>query len=94
MFFVFLSLSCEKEENSIYEGDVLLKHQSDVEMFALSGFVEINGNLTIYGGPDSSYTDRIDDLSPLENLKRINGDYRITGDFMPNNEEFGIENVE
>ncbi len=86
---VLLTLSCEKDENSIYQGDVKLNHQKQVDSFGEFGYTEINGTLTI----SSTNPDPIIDLSPLKSIKKVHEDYGLGEYRLPDCEDFGIEYV-
>jgi hypothetical protein len=57
------------EEGLVYEGDVQLNYQEDVDAFGAFHYTEITGQLLIFDGsfPNTPITD----LSPLQDLKHI-----------------------
>lgn len=63
------------EEERIYEGDVWLASQDEINDFGNSGFTHITGNLRI---GNSTYND-IEDLSPLLNIEKIDNALYIYG---------------
>lgn len=79
--FLFYSCSSEdqnsNENQNIFEGDVFLKIQEDVDEFGLNNYTGINGNLTI--GFQDIVGSIVSDLTPLSSLTFVNGDVTITG---------------
>lgn len=76
---VFLLGSCSDDEDpliignicsQVFEGDVTLASQMEVDAFSELDYCKIQGFLSIQGGSD---TDPIVSLAPLENLQEING---------------------
>jgi hypothetical protein len=79
--------------STVYEGDLEFWHQQEVDDFGALGYTEINGSLQIHCRPAENFEDPIYNLSPIESIKRVNGDYRLDGSFLPDYEDFGIEYV-
>ncbi|NNM24014.1 MAG: hypothetical protein HKO54_10725, partial [Flavobacteriaceae bacterium] len=55
---------------NIFDGDVVLTSQSEINAFGLNNYCKITGDLVIRQ-PQNTTTDLITDLSPLENLRYI-----------------------
>ncbi|AFL81826.1 hypothetical protein Aeqsu_2366 [Aequorivita sublithincola DSM 14238] len=68
---VTINLNDVVEEN-IFQGNVVLSSQAEVNDFGTHNYVEITGDLIIGKLPNSGYSD-ITDLSPLLTLERIGG---------------------
>jgi hypothetical protein len=80
--------TCESS-GGIYNGNLVLSNQQEVNDFGVFGFTQINGRLTI--GNSDNFTD-ITDLSPLTSLTTITNDLIITGN--ENLTSFaGLENI-
>lgn len=82
------SLSTCEDSGGIYNGDVLLDSQDDVDNFGLFNYVKINGYLHIRpdvaANPDAQFTN-ITDLSPLSSLETVTGTLQIRGnELLPN----------
>jgi hypothetical protein len=60
----------------MYEGDVVLSTQDEINFFGLFGYTTINGDLTI-GGNDGGLYESIVDLSPLASIENIQGSLNI-----------------
>ncbi len=72
---VTISLNDISTEN-IYDGDVYLSSQDEVNTFGASNYVRITGFLFI-GKDSETELSNISDLTPLESLNRIDGDFTI-----------------
>ena len=59
-------------EENVYEGDLILRSQQEVNDFGSNNYAVIIGTLYI-GDPEEGTTTDIIDLSPLQNLRTING---------------------
>ncbi|SRX55591.1 cadherin repeat domain-containing protein [Aequorivita sp. CIP111184] len=60
----------------IYEGDVILKTQEEVNLFGANNYTQIDGLLLI-GHPDENGTTDITDLSPLHSIGIVNNSLQI-----------------
>lgn len=60
----------------VFEGNVTLSSQQEVDKFGAEGYCEINGDLTI-GHCTSDPRADITDLSPLNSIRKINGTLNI-----------------
>ncbi len=60
----------------VYEGDVILRSQQEVNDFGVNRYTKITGSLVI-GDPEEGATTDIVDLSPLQSLRRINESFQI-----------------
>ncbi len=60
----------------IFNGNLRLSTQQEVNDFGVSGFTSVNGNVTI--GDESTYTD-ITNLGPLASITNISDDLKIIG---------------
>ncbi|SRX50906.1 cadherin repeat domain-containing protein [Aequorivita lipolytica] len=63
-------------EDNIYEGDVILKSQQEVDDFGANNYTQINGFLIIGKRENEGYSD-ITDLTALQSTKIINGIFQI-----------------
>ncbi|MDC6350486.1 fibronectin type III domain-containing protein [Zeaxanthinibacter sp. PT1] len=63
-------------EQVAFEGDVVLQTQDEVNVFGMSGYTTITGNLFI--GYDWGTESSIRDLGPLSDLRQIGGDLIIS----------------
>ncbi|MCZ4320200.1 hypothetical protein O4H26_14500 [Aequorivita viscosa] len=63
-------------EENVYEGDVILKTQEEVNDFGANQYTQINGLLLI-GHPEENGTTDIIDLSPLHSIKIVNNSLQI-----------------
>ncbi|WGF92610.1 cadherin repeat domain-containing protein [Aequorivita marisscotiae] len=73
---ITITLNDLMEEN-VYEGDLILRSQQEVNDFGANNYAAIIGTLHI-GDPEEGTTTDIIDLSPLQSLRSINGDLGIT----------------
>lgn len=64
------------QSSTVFEGDVILKTQQEVDDFGVNGYIEITGALII--GDNSVYNNSISDLTPLGTIKKLSslGIYR------------------
>lgn len=80
--FLFVALvilnSCKKEsiDNSVYNGNISLYSQNDINNFKEKGYKTINGDLEIIDLYDDNY---ITDLSGLADIREINGLFMVYG---------------
>lgn len=80
---IFLIISCSTDDDNvtettqelIFEGDVILNNQTEIEEFGAIGYVEITGKLEVI--TEFETTDPILDLSSLATLEIIGGDLRL-----------------
>lgn len=83
VFFLFITLvaACSEDEKNIdpedliYNGDVRILNQDELEEFGKKGYKEINGSL-VFGAPNQ-FND-IHDLSPLKSIITIKGDLIVS----------------
>jgi hypothetical protein len=61
---------CENQVGSIFNGDVFVESQSDVNLFGMLGYTEVTGFIGFVAAPSSN---SITDLSPFNGLTRIGG---------------------
>lgn len=66
-------------QQKVFEGDVLLTSQQEVDDFGAEGYNIINGSLTV---ADANNPSTIVSLSPLDNLETINGSITFDGNLM------------
>ncbi|WP_440880415.1 hypothetical protein [Tenacibaculum sp. C7A-26P2] len=71
-----VSISISDVVEDVFNGNVLLKNQEDVDAFALNEYRVINGKIDIFQGDDPGTP--ITDLSNLNTLEEIHGDLSIT----------------
>ena len=64
-----ISFTTDGLPEKIYEGDLVLKSQAEIDDFGLQGYTAVDGNLTI----DDQTTDFITNLTGLENLSWVSG---------------------
>jgi hypothetical protein len=70
-------ITCD-DNNGVFNGNVILATQQQVNEFGAAGFTTINGDLTI-GGPNfTGNMGDIIDLTPLNTLQVIEGNFRIS----------------
>lgn len=63
-------------EDNIYEGNVILRSQNEVNIFGANNYTQINGYLVIGKLENEGYSD-ITNLLPLQSIKIINGLFQI-----------------
>jgi hypothetical protein len=70
-------ISCRKDNEPIYNGNVTLTTQSELNEFGKNNYEVINGDLLIGIIEDGAEVSNIDDLSPLSNLKKAKYNFTI-----------------
>lgn len=65
------------EQDKVYNGDVMLYTQKDIDEFGQQGYTFIQGDLKIES-PSDDYSKEIVDTKPLTSLRIVNGDVMIT----------------
>ena len=73
---VFFSCSNKEDGPVIFNGNIQLETQEQINEFGANGYQEINGNLTIIDGPSF---DNTVDLSPLNSILIVTGSLNISG---------------
>lgn len=76
-------------QNKIFEGDVLLRSQEEIDDFGSNGYTEITGTLTITDSSNPS----IENLLALSGLVKIGGDFFIAVNTLLNSLN-GLDNLE
>src|SRR5690606_26291838 len=87
----FLILNCDKDETSIpiiFEGDIILRSQTEVDDFGSKGYTKITGNLII----SSNYYTPINTLKELHQINFVEGDLFINSNSSLNNLN-GLNNI-
>jgi len=83
-------LVCDNQVGGVFDGDIVLKSQEEIELFGSLGYVEISGGLEIKSEFVGS---GIVDLSPLNSLKKVQGNLYINSNSNLNT-LFGLDNLE
>lgn len=77
---LILLISCKKTviNEEIYEGDLIIHNQADVEKIKGQKIVQITGDLIIEASYLNNYKTNISDLTSLKNIKKVNGKLKIS----------------
>ncbi|MFD0863201.1 hypothetical protein ACFQ1M_13385 [Sungkyunkwania multivorans] len=88
-------VSCETDTNApregVFEGDVVLRSQQEVDDFGSENYHTINGNLWVYS-PLEITDVAISSISPLATLTSVGGNVQLEGDYQLNSLE-GLHNI-
>lgn len=66
-------LSTCEQQGGVFDGDVVLSNQFEIDAFGLLGYNEITGNFSIFVG----YQQEITSFAPLHSLQIIGGDFYL-----------------
>jgi hypothetical protein len=102
VFVFYILISCDKElREEIYEGNLILNFQSEVNQLKNKRIIQVTGDLIVerfWDYKNSKYLTDIVDLSPLMSIKKVDGDLKIIWietvenlDFLANVNEIGGE---
>ena len=81
------TLSTCEQQGGVFEGDIILSSQPEIDAFGLFGYQEITGNLII-----QSFQEEITSFAPLQSLEIIGGDLRLG--ILPDVESLeGLDNI-